>query len=194
MSYDPDQEPTLPSQRQFSSPDNQGQPISDQPFAASAPTLYQPGIAPSSSLPPRKPSRRWLWITLVISVLVIAGGVTTTIILLMTTSARTVSTVVADYYAAVEQQQYATAYTYVDHQSLIYNGQSVFSRTAYTLAARTTDLRLGKLTTYTITRVIITQGTATVIVDGTRGGMVREVIVHLLHVGNIWEIDAIALV
>jgi len=192
MGYDPGDEPTLPSQRRFSSPYDPTQPFSGQQLAPAEPTLYSPGIAATSPPSPRKPSRRWLWITLVICVLVLAGGATTTIIVLMTNSARTVSTVVEDYYTAVERQEYVRAYTYVDHQSFTFNGQGVFSQIEYTQVARTTDLRLGKLTAYTITNVIITQGTATVIVDRTRSGKAREVIVHLRHVGNTWEIDALA--
>jgi hypothetical protein len=191
MSYDPGDEPTLPSQRQFSSPYDPTQPFSGQPHAPAEPTLYSPGIAPPPPLPPRKPSRRWLWITLVICVLVLAGVATTTIIVLRTNAARAVSTVVADYYSAVGQQEYVRAYTYVDHQSFTFNGQGVFSQPAYTQVARTANLRLGKLTAYTITNVIITQGTATVIVDRTRGGEVREVIIHLRQVGSIWKIDAL---
>ncbi len=192
MSYDPGQEPTVPSHLQFPSPYDPGQPLSGQPLAPSEPTLYESVIPPPPPPSPRKTSRRWLWITLVISVLVIAGVTITTIILLMTSSTRAVSTAVEDYYTAVEQQEYATAYTYVDHQSFTYDGQRVFSQTAYTRAARTTDLRLGTLSAYTITNVVITGSTATVIVDGTRSGMLREVIVHLQDVGNTWEIDALA--
>ncbi len=97
------------------------------------------------------------------------------------------------YYSAVEQQDYTTAYTYIDSsQFYTSTGQPVtLARPLYTLTARGTDLAEGKLTAYSIASISITNGTATVTVNATRGGTVRTVIVELQQVNGTWEIDKI---
>jgi hypothetical protein len=167
MSYNPGQSPYDPGQSQ-------------------PPTMYAPPPPPLL----RKKSRRWLWVSLVLLVLVIAGAVATTLIL--TNPARAVNTVVQNYYNAVEQQDYSTAYTYVDSQSYQSVGQHIrLGKPEYTLVSRTTDLTEGKLTAYTISDIEVDGSTATVTVNATRGGTVRVVTVHLQDVDSTWEIDAI---
>lgn len=172
----------------------QGQNIPGQPPMGSEATLYQPVGAPPPPPPmPRKKSRRGLWILLVIVALLVIGGATTAIILVVTGPSRAVNSVVQSYYNAVEQQDYATAYTYLDHQYTTAAGLQIrLSQSAYTLTASATDLATGKLTAYTITNTEITNGVATVTLNVTRGGTVRQVSVQLLQIGGNWEIDKIS--
>lgn len=172
----------------------QGQNIPGQPPLGSEATLYQSVGAPPPPPPmPRKKSRRGRWILLVIVVLLLIGGATTAIILVVTGPSRAVNSVVQSYYSAVEQQDYATAYTYLDRQYTISSGLQIrLSQNAYTLTANATDLAAGKLTAYTITNTEIANGIATVTLNVTRGGTVRQVSVQLLQIGGNWEIDKIS--
>jgi len=183
-------EPTVSAAGTASSPASQpDESVPSQHLASSEPTLSQGRMAPS---PPssRKTSRRWL--SLVILVLVIAGAVTVTMLLLVPNPSRAVNTVVQDYYNAVERQDYATAYTYLNHQMSASSGQlQTPSLPVYTQSALSLDQAAGRLTAYTISSTSITNGIATVIVERTRGANTAEVFVEVQHVGDNWEINAI---
>jgi hypothetical protein len=172
---------------------DQGQSIPAQSRLVSEPTFYPDVIAPPPPPPmPRKTSRRWLWISLVIVGIVIIGAVTTTLFFVLTSPTRAVNQVVQNYYTAVEQQEYTTAFTSLDSSFLTSTGQQVtLSRAAYIQTSRTADRTDGKVTAYTITTTSIASGTATVAVEVTRSGTVRQVEVQLQQVGSTWEIDQI---
>jgi hypothetical protein len=93
---------------------------------------------------------------------------------------------VEDYYNAVERQEYATAYTYLNHQSVRFQTLAAYSKSALSL-----DQTAGTLTDYTIASTSITNGIATVIVDRTRGGKTAEIFVEVEQVGGNWKINAI---
>ncbi len=146
---------------------------------------------PDVAVPARKKSHVGLWITLIILVLLIAGGAATFFIL--TNPSRTANSLVQNYYNAVEQQDYATAYTYIDSQDYNTGGLQIrVTRNAYTIAERTTDLTEGKVTDYHIVNITVNGNTATVTVDVTRRGIVREVDVELVQINGNWKIDKIA--
>jgi hypothetical protein len=200
MNSDPNQEPVESSQLlaaseptvyavgTASSPASQlDESAPGQQRTSSEPTLSQGRMAPSQPSS-RKTSRRSLWLSLVILVLVlvIAGAVTTTILLLVTSPSQAVNTVVQDYYNAVERQDYAMAYTYVNHQSGQFQTLAAYSKSSLSL-----DQTAGTLTAYTISSTSITNGIATVIVDRTRGGNTAEIFVEVQQIGGNWKVNAI---
>ena len=103
-----------------------------------------------------------------------------------TPTSQVVNTVVQDYYNGVERQDYATAYTYVNHQSGQFQTLAAYSKSSLSL-----DQTAGTLTAYTISSTSITNGIATVIVDRTRGGNTAEIFVEVQQIGGNWKINAI---
>src|SRR5450755_1457555 len=171
MSYDPNQLPYGQSQP----PSPYGQPPQPygQPPTTYGQTPYYSPPPPPVSVPPRKKSRRWLWITLVVVFVIIAGAVTAFVLAITNSPAKIA---VQNYYNAVEAQNYATAYSYLDIQTLTFNGQQqTASQGLYTQVAQAVDQANGKVTAYTITGVELnsstsTGNTATITANVTRGG------------------------
>jgi Domain of unknown function (DUF4878) len=185
MSYDPNQSPYGQPQP----PNPYGQPptaYGQAPYASPPP--------PQSGMPQRKKSRRWPWITLVVVFVLIAGGVTALVLAVTNSPAKTA---VQNYYNAVEAQNYATAYSYLDIQTLTFNGQQqTASQGLYTQVAQAIDQANGRVTAYTITGVELnsstsTGNTATITANVTRGGKTQEVHVQLQPEGNDWKIVGI---
>jgi flagellar basal body-associated protein FliL len=211
MSYDPNQSPYGQSQPpnpygqppygQSQPPNPYGQPpqsygpppqsYGQPPTAYGQAPYYSPPPAP---MPQRKKSLRWLWITLVVVVLIIAGGVTALVLAVVNSPAKVA---VQNYYNAVEAQNYAQAYSYLDIQTLSFNGQQqTASQGLYTQVAQAIDQANGKVTAYTITGINLnsstsTGNTATITVNVTRGGKTQEVHVQLQQEGNDWKIVGI---
>ena len=196
MSYDPNQPPYGQSQppnpySQPPQPYGQSQQFYSQPPPAYEQAPYYSPQPPVATLPRRKKSRRWLWITLIIILLVIVGGVAAIVLAITNSPAKTV---VQNYYQAVEKQDYATAYSYLAIQTLTFNGQQqTASQGAYTQDAQAIDQANGKVTAYAITGIDLssstnTGNTATVTVNVTRGGKAQEVHVQLQQIGSDWKI------
>jgi len=191
MSYDPNQ--MAYGQPQPPSPYAPTQQYGQQPTYYNQAPMYspQPQFYPQ---PARKKSRRWLWITLAIILLVLIGG-TTAFVHSVTNSPA--NTVVQQYYNAVEKQDYSTAYSYLDIQTLTLNGQQQnASQGIYTQVAQTIDQANGKVTAYNITGIELntsssTGNTAAITVNVTRGSTTQEVHVQLQQEGNDWKIVSI---
>ena len=188
MSYDPNQpadgQPQPPSP--YAPPPQYGQ----QPTSYSQAPMYgpQPQFYPQ---PTPKKSRRWLWITLAIILVVLIGGATAIVLTVNNSPAKTV---VQQYYNAVEKQDYSTAYSYLAIQTLTINGQQQnASQGLYTQVAQTIDQENGKVTAYNIIGIDLnfsnsTGNTATITVNVSRGSQTREVHVQLQQEGNDWKI------
>jgi flagellar basal body-associated protein FliL len=188
MSYDPNQpangQPQPPSP--YAPPPQYGQ----QPTYDSQAPMYgpQPQFYPQ---PTPKKSRRWLWITLAIILVVLIGGATAIVLTVNNSPAKTV---VQQYYNAVEKQDYSTAYSYLAGHTLTLNGQQQnASQGLYTQVAQTIDQENGKVTAYNITGIYLnfstsTGNTATITVNVTRGSTTQEVHVQLQQEGNDWKI------
>ncbi|GAC1519182.1 MAG: hypothetical protein NVS3B14_21420 [Ktedonobacteraceae bacterium] len=165
-----------------------------QPPAGYGQAPYFSPQPPVPSLQKPKKSRRWLWITLGIILLVLVGGITAIVLVVNNSPAKTA---VQQYYNAVEKQDYATAYGYLDIQTLTFNGQQQnASQGLYTQVAQTIDQVNGKVTNYNIIGISLnsstsTGNTATITVNVTRGGKTQEVHVQLQQVGNDWKIVGI---
>jgi hypothetical protein len=198
MSYDPNQppygQPQPPSP--YAPPPQYGQqPTSygQQPASYGQAPMYapQPQFYPQ---PTPKKSRRWLWITLAIILVVLIGGVTAIVLAINNSPAKAV---VQQYYNAVEKQDYSTAYSYLDIQTLTLNGQQEnASQGLYTQVAQTIDQVDGKVTAYKITGIELnsstsTGNTATITVDVTRGSTTQQVHVQLQQEENDWKIVSI---
>ena len=193
MSYDPNQpadgQPQPPSP--YAPPPQYGQ----QPTSYSQAPMYgpQPQFYPQ---PTPKKSRRWLWITLAIILVVLIGGATAIVLTVNNSPAKTV---VQQYYNAVEKQDYSTAYSYLAIQTLTINGQQQnASQGLYTQVAQTIDQANGRVTAYNIIGIDLnfsnsTGNTATITVNVTRGSQTREVHVQLQQEGNDWKIVGIDL-
>jgi|SRR5712692_5203587 len=192
MSYDPNQpadgQPQPPSP--YAPPPQYGQ----QPTYDSQAPMYgpQPQFYPQ---PTPKKSRRWLWITLAIILVVLIGGATAIVLTINNSPAKTV---VQQYYNAVEKQDYSTAYSYLaGHNTLTLNGQRQnASQGLYTQVAQTIDQENGKVTAYNITGIYLnfstsTGNTAAITVNVTRGSTTQEVHVQLQQEGNDWKIVTI---
>jgi len=147
--------------------------------------------------PTPKKSRRWLWITLAIILVVLIGGATAIVLTVNNSPAKTV---VQQYYNAVEKQDYSTAYSYLAIQTLTINGQQQnASQGLYTQVAQTIDQENGKVTAYNIIGIDLnfsnsTGNTATITVNVSRGSQTREVHVQLQQEGNDWKIVGIDLI
>lgn len=192
MSYNPNQPPYgEPTQ-----PNTQPQPYGQPSFYV--PTPPPPPPPPNYMQPQPKKSRRRLWITLgiIFGVLLIAivGGIVAIVVVVNNSPAKTT---VQQYYDAVKNQDYATAYSYLDIQTLTLNGQQQqATQNLYTRVAQFIDQRNGKVSDYTITGVDLnsstsTGNTATVSVNVTRNGKTQQVHVRLRQEGSDWKIVGI---
>ena len=188
MSYNPNQppygEPTQPN---------------TQPQAYGQPSYYAPPPPPPSYMQPQpKKSRRRLWITLGIIfgvlLIVIVGGIVAIVVVVNNSPAKTT---VQQYYDAVKNQDYSTAYSHLDIQTLTLNGQQQqATQNLYTQVAQIIDQQNGKVSDYTITGVNLNSSTstgnmATVSVNVTRNGKTQEVHVQLKQEGSDWKIVGI---
>lgn len=99
--------------------------------------------------------------------------------------------VVNQYYSAVEKQDYSTAYSYLNTNSIVLNGQTVTPE-LYTTASQAVDLAKGKVSNYSVGNISVNNNnTASVTVTVTRGSTpAYDVQVQLQQVNGTWKITS----
>ena len=197
MSYDPNQpngqnqpeQPYVPPTQynppptDYSQPPYAQQPYGQQPVYEQAPYSNLP-TAPNYEQPQaKKPTSRWLWITLAVvgGILVLGcGGCIIASVAGISLFGTAVSTVIApsatanSYYTAIEKQDYATAFKFLDINSASVEGQQL-TQDAFVPLAKTVDLTKGTVTSFKQTGVSVDNNTssgntATVTMSVTRNG------------------------
>ena len=145
--------------------------------------------------PPKKRSSRWLWITLaLVGGLIALGcvGVFAAIFLVVYNSPAV--DITNHYYTAIKNQDYATAYSFLDASRITLNGQQL-TQDAYIQAGRALDAQKGKITTYSLPSVEISDSggvnTAGIMVSVTREGVPYAVHLQLQQEDSGWKIVGI---
>jgi hypothetical protein len=147
-------------------------------------------------MPPQqlKRSRRGLWIVLGIIGGLIVLSCAVCGILFATGAwffAKTVAApalVANQYYSAVEKQDYTTAYSYLNTNSIALNGQTV-TQELYTTAAQAVDRVKGTVSNYSVGNISVNNNTASVTVSVTRGSTpAYDVQLQLQQVNGTWKI------
>jgi hypothetical protein len=96
--------------------------------------------------------------------------------------------VVNQYYSAVEKQDYSTAYSYLNTNSIVLNGQTV-TQELYTTVAQTVDTAKGNVSHYSVGNISVTNNTASVTVTVTRASTpAYDVQLQLEQVNGTWKI------
>ena len=92
------------------------------------------------------------------------------------------------YYSAVEKQDYSTAYSYLNTNSIVLNGQTV-TQELYTTVAQTVDTAKGNVSHYSVGNISVTNNTASVTVTVTRASTpAYDVQLQLQQVNGTWKI------
>jgi hypothetical protein len=143
---------------------------------------------------PKKPSRRWLWITLAILGGIIALSCVSCTLVFALGFSSFASLVgpdfgVQEYYQAIEHQDYPKAYTYLDgNATLTVNGQSVpvTNPDLFAAGATTLDNTLGPVSYFRPS--INPNDYSRIDVTVTRNGPSYLIHLQLAQVGSIWKI------
>lgn len=191
QSEQPQQPPLYESQPQWG---QQPPPQYPQPPYGQLPYGVPPGPYYWPPQQPKKPSRRWLWITLaIIGGLVAFACIASSIFVALSVGsiARIAGPdfTVQEYYQAIEQQDYAKAYTYLSSNATVtVNGQAVpvTQSDAFTTEAATLDSTLGTVSYFRPT--ISGNDFSRIDVTVTRNGPSYVVHVQLIQVGSSWKI------
>ena len=206
----PQQPPYEHPQQQHGQPGQPQQPPYEQQWGQQPPQNYAPTqyVAPAYGaqpvpgyMPPQQPrrSRRGLWIVLgIIGGLIVlscaacgilfalGAGPLVNIVGSIAGPAYTVN----QYYNAVEKQDYTTAFSYISTNSTVLNGQ-ISTQDLYTSAAQAVDAAKGKVTSFSIGNISLTNNnnTAIVTVTVTRSSTPAYVVhLQLQQVNGSWKI------
>ncbi len=99
-------------------------------------------------------------------------------------------TTVNQYYNAVKSQDYNTAYSYISTNLTASNGQAL-TQELYTTAAQALDGVKGKVSSFSVGNVSVTNNTASVTVSVTRGSTgAYDVHLQLQQVNGSWKITS----
>jgi hypothetical protein len=193
----------------YGQPGQPQQPPYQQPEWAPphAPTQY---VAPAYGtppvpgyMPPQQPrqSRRALWIVLgIFGGLIVLSCALCGILFAMGAgpiasivgSIAGPTNVVNQYYNAIQRQDYTTAYSYLDTNLIATNGQALTVE-LYTTGAQALDLAKGKVSSFSIGNISLTNNnnTATVTVSVTRGSSTPYTVqLQLQKVNGTWKITS----
>jgi hypothetical protein len=96
---------------------------------------------------------------------------------------------ISSYYEDLKTQNYAQAYTYLDPQLLIVQGQAV-TVDLYTSAEETIDEQFGPVNNFSLTNIQVQNDSATIAVRETRT-QTRDITYTLQRVGNSWKISGV---
>ncbi len=97
---------------------------------------------------------------------------------------------VNQYYGAVQKQDYNTAYSYIDQNLTASNGQPL-TQQVYTVAAQALDGVKGKVSSFSVGNISVTNNTASVTVTVTRGSTAAyDVHLQLQQVNGSWKITS----
>jgi hypothetical protein len=154
-------------------------------------------------MPPQQPrqSRRALWIVLGIigGILVLSCAFCGILFALgagpiasIVGSIAGPTNVVNQYYNAIQRQDYPTAYSYLDTNLIATNGQTL-TQDLYTTGAQALDLAKGKVSSFSIGNISLTNNnnTATVTVSVTRGSSPPYTVqLQLQKVNGTWKITS----
>jgi hypothetical protein len=139
--------------------------------------------------PQQKKSRRGLWIALAIigGVILlgcaICGIASVAGIGFFAKSVAAPALTATQYYNAVQKQDYTTAFSFTNLNSL--------TQDAYTKAAQLLDTAKGPVTSYSIGNVAVNNNTASVIVSVTRGSNTPYIVhLQLQQVNGSWKITS----
>jgi len=129
---------------------------------------------------PRRPSHRWVWITVgIVALLCILGG---TLLAFYYNSPLRASDM---YYSAIKTQDYATAYNYLGSHL-----QTEYSLQTFTQAAQQQDAVAGKVSRFGMTN-IPTSDPAYITLTVTRmNGSTYDVHLELRQEGGAWKVTA----
>ncbi len=174
--------------------------VSDQPapLAAAYPVARPPQGASQASVPPKKKSYRWLWITIsILSVLFLAacGFCSWSFYnFFASTVGPTQNTIniADDYYAALQNKDYSSAYSYLSPKGTL-SGMTLDS---FTKQAQSADEHYGVVRSYTATlgNFSTNSGTGvdlshfTVVVNVARAKQSYPVLLTMEKSGNSWKI------
>jgi hypothetical protein len=197
----PYQQPPPPYEQPQQPPYGQPQ-WGQQPPPQYAPTQY---VAPGYGAPPApgyaqpqqpRQSRRALWIILgIVGGLIVLSCATCGILFAFgigffaKTIAAPVNTV-NQYYNAVKSQDYNTAFSYLDTNLTVSNGQTL-TQDLYTTAAQLLDTAKGKVSSFSVGHFSVTNDTASITVSVTRGSTpAYDVHLQLRQVNGAWKITS----
>lgn len=171
-----------------------------QPPPPSAPTQYGAPYGTQSApvYTPSQPrqSRRALWIALgIIGGLLVLSCIVCTIFFALGIGffARTVgvpTSVVDQYYNAIKDQNYSQAYSYLDPNLTVSNGQPL-TRELYTTAAQEQDTSKGRVSSFSISSISVNNGIQSMTISVKRANAAPyDVHLQLRQEGNDWKITA----
>jgi hypothetical protein len=184
-------DPNQPNQPPYNQP---SQPYGQPGGYGQPPQYAESGIPIYEAPAPPKKSRKTLWIVLSIvgGILVLSCAVCGLVfagVIKIGTQVAGPALAISSYYEDLKTQNYAQAYTYLDPQLLIVQGQAV-TVDLYTSAEETIDEQFGPVNNFSLTNIQVQNDSATIAVRETRT-QTRDITYTLQRVGNNWKISGV---